>query len=377
MSKTPKLRFKEFSGEWESKRLIDICDKSDRYSFTGGPFGSDLKSEHYTEEGVQIIQLQNIGDGKFINENKIYTSEEKANQLISCNIYPGEIIIAKMADPVARACIIPRYRDRYLMASDGIRVVVDKDRYDTIFTLNYINSNYFRKKAIINSTGATRLRIGLSELKDLTLNVPSKEEQEKIASFFSLIDKKIEKQGEKVEALKDYKKGMMQKIFSKEIRFKDDNGRDYPEWKEKKLGYVIEIKSNRNKNNEVELVLSVSNTKGFIKQSDQFEDRVVASSDISNYKIVKKDDFAFNPARINVGSIARLKSYNEGVISPMYICFRCIDTLTYDYLEYFLRTNYFDKQMKNKLEGSVRQTLSADALCEILINLPCVDEQKR
>ena len=55
MKNTPRLRFKEFVGEWQSKKLIDICDKSDRYSFTGGPFGSDLKSEHYTDEGVQII----------------------------------------------------------------------------------------------------------------------------------------------------------------------------------------------------------------------------------------------------------------------------------------------------------------------------------
>lgn len=190
MNKVPNLRFKEFSDEWENKKLIELCDSSDKYSFTGGPFGSDLKSEHYTDEGVQIIQLQNIGDGHFINESKIFTSDKKADELKNCNIYPREIILAKMADPVARACIIPNYRERYLMASDGIRLVINKDKYNTVFTLNYINSNYFRKKAILNSTGATRLRIGLNELKNISLNIPSLEEQEKIASFFSLIDKK-------------------------------------------------------------------------------------------------------------------------------------------------------------------------------------------
>ena len=69
---------------------------------------------------------------------------------------------------------------------------------------------------------------------------PSKEEQEKIANFFSLIDNKISLQSEKVEALKDYKKGIMQKIFSRELRFKDDEGRDYPEWEERKLGDIID-----------------------------------------------------------------------------------------------------------------------------------------
>lgn len=246
MSKNvPKLRFKGFEDEWKEKKLIDICDKSDKYSFTGGPFGSDLKSEHYTESGVQIIQLQNIGDGKFINDNKIYTSKEKADELISCNIYPGEIIMAKMAEPVARACLIPNIKGRYLMASDGIRVVVDNSKYNTYYVLNYINSNFFRKKAILNSTGATRLRIGLSELKNITLKIPSLQEQEKIANFLNKVDSIIEKQEKKVEYWNSYKKGMMQKIFSQKIRFKDENGRDYPEWEEDFVKNIFDITRGR------------------------------------------------------------------------------------------------------------------------------------
>ena len=69
--------------------------------------------------------------------------------------------------------------------------------------------------------------------------VPKNEEKEKIASFFSLMDKKIELQTEKVEELKNYKKGIMQKIFSRELRFKDENGNDYPEWEEKKLSELL------------------------------------------------------------------------------------------------------------------------------------------
>jgi type I restriction enzyme S subunit len=87
--------------DWEVKRLIDTASY-EKYTFTGGPFGSDLKEECYTNHGVRIIQLQNIGDGKFLDDYRIFTSEEKANELKSCNIYPGDIIIAKMADPVAK-----------------------------------------------------------------------------------------------------------------------------------------------------------------------------------------------------------------------------------------------------------------------------------
>src|SRR5690606_25369326 len=116
--KVPKYRFKEFEkdGEWVKKSLIDTADKKVKWSFTGGPFGSNLKASDYTSEGIRIIQLQNIGDGEFIDEYKIYTSEEKADELLSCNIYAGEIIISKMGDPVGRACIIPDNLKRCVMA---------------------------------------------------------------------------------------------------------------------------------------------------------------------------------------------------------------------------------------------------------------------
>lgn len=85
--------------EWNEGNFIDFADEKISHSFTGGPFGSDLQTKHYTATGVRIIQLQNIGDGVFNDEYKIYTSEEKANQLSNCNIFPGEIILSKMADP--------------------------------------------------------------------------------------------------------------------------------------------------------------------------------------------------------------------------------------------------------------------------------------
>ena len=77
--------------DWEIIELSDVRDTADRYSFTGGPFGSNLKREDYTEKGVRIIQLQNIGDGQFLNKYKIFTSQEKADELKSCNIFPGDM----------------------------------------------------------------------------------------------------------------------------------------------------------------------------------------------------------------------------------------------------------------------------------------------
>lgn len=207
--------------QWKLIELEDICDKSDKYSFTGGPFGSDLKSCHYTNQGVQVIQLQNIGDGNFINESVVYTSEDKADKLISCNIYPGDIIIAKMAEPVARACKIPNLSSRYLMCSDGIRVVPDKEQYSNDFILYSINSKYFRNNAISNSTGTTRLRIGLSALRKMKLIVPPLKEQEKIADILSTVDSQIDYTDKLIEKTKELKKGLMQRLLTKGIGHKE------------------------------------------------------------------------------------------------------------------------------------------------------------
>ncbi len=243
--KLPVLRFRDENGrdypEWRAVRLDEIKSKA-KHSLTGGPFGSDLKKEDFRSTGVRIIQLQNIGDGKFIDEHKVFTSKQKADQLKNCNIFSGEIIISKMGDPVARACIIPATGDnRHLMASDGIRLSVDKKRFDFKFIHDSINYVSFRKIAIARSTGSTRKRIGLSDLRQLKIHVPTFKEQQKIALFLSSVDTRIEQLSRKKELLEQYRKGLMQKLFSQELRFRDENGRDYPKWEERKLGDISRI----------------------------------------------------------------------------------------------------------------------------------------
>ena len=143
------------------------------------------------------------------------------------------------------------------------------------------------------------------------------------------------------------------------------------------LKRVVVQTTERNRGRRIDRVLSVSNVKGFIDQREQFEDRVIASEDISNYKIVRVNDFAYNPARINVGSIARLSSFSEGLVSPMYICFRCSAEIDPAYLECYLGTHLFGTEVEKRLEGSVRMCLSFDGLCGIPVPLPELEVQKR
>lgn len=220
---------------WSVDQIRNVANPNDKYSFTGGPFGSDLKSDDYTDYGVRIIQLQNIGDGQFKNKYKIYTSEEKADLLHSCNIFPGDIILSKMGDPVARAVIIPSFSKRYVMASDGIRLSVDHEKYDTKFVHDTINFETFRAQAELNSTGSTRKRIGLTQLRELTLLVPPLPEQKKIAAILTSVDDVIEKTQAQIEKLKDLKTGMMQELLTRGVGV---DGRPHTEFKDSPVGRI-------------------------------------------------------------------------------------------------------------------------------------------
>ena len=215
---TGKKRLPGFSGEWESFDLGSIVDTNQQWSFTGGPFGSNLKSSDYTDGGVRIIQLQNIGDGEFKNDYEIYTSRQKADELLSCNIYPGEIILSKMGEPVARACIIPPLQERYVMCSDGIRLAVDEKRFNTYFVYTQINAPEFRVKASNAGRGSTRKRIGLTELRRLELWCPPHPEQIAIATILSDMDAEIAALETKMAKARQIKQGMMQELLTGRIR---------------------------------------------------------------------------------------------------------------------------------------------------------------
>ena len=182
----------------------------------------------------------------------------------------------------------------------------------------------------------------------------------------------------KVGAMREYKKGMISAIFSGKLRFKDENGNPYPDWEEKRLGDVIAKNSQKNKNNEINFVQSVSNIYGFVAQEDLFEDRIVASDNLRNYYVIKRGTFAYNPSRIDVGSLAYKSDNNTSVVSPLYVSFRANNRFLVDgFLFAWFKSNDFQKQMHNSFEGSVRNTLNYFALSSMKIKLPSLIEQQK
>ena len=227
---------------------------------------------------------------------------------------------------------------------------------------NYLESSKVSNQLANMTNSSAQGGIYLNSLSKIKLSLPNKEEQIKVSNFLSLIDKKIELQSKKIENLKLFKSYTKTRLFQ--------NGD-----KTIKLGEILTKWNKKNKDGLIDYVESISNKFGFISQSDQFEDRNVASKDLKNYYVIEKNVFGYNPSRLNVGSLALKDNDNISVVSPLYECFTTNQNNKF-MLEWF-DSIYFKRGTLSRFEGGVRNTLNFTNLCEIEINLPSIELQNR
>ena len=194
--------------------------------------------------------------------------------------------------------------------------------------------------------------------------IPTFPEQKAIASLLEKWDTAIEETEALIEAKEKRFKWLAKRLISKAEHSK--YGR---------VSLITKEVSNRNRDGAVERILSVTNHSGFVLPEEQFEHRV-ASADLSNYKIVSNGQYAYNPSRINVGSIARLDDWDTGVLSPMYVVFRLKEKkVNSDYFLHWLSLEETRQRIKNSAQGSVRETVSFGNFGAISIPLPSLGVQ--
>ncbi|MBU3631141.1 restriction endonuclease subunit S [Polynucleobacter sp. AP-Melu-500A-A1] len=370
---------------WDVANLSDVADPRIRWSFTGGPFGSNLKSSDYVARGVRIIQLQNIGDGNFKNDYEIFTSPEKADELISCNIYPGEIILSKMGDPVARACIIPPIHDRYLMCSDGIRLAVDQNKFDTYFVFTQINAESFRKSAANAGTGSTRKRIGLTELRALQLLCPPIQEQRAIALTLRDVDTLLDSLHSLIGKKTNLKQAAMQQLLSGKVRLPGFTG----DCKVRKLGDVGKCLRGVTYQGDSDLSTHDTSSTKRLLRSNNIKNAVVNIHDIqfvnakkvSAQQILKKDDVLIcmaNGSKALVGK-AGLFNINDGyeyTFGSFMACFRSIYTeANPKFIFYLFQTGLYRNYINNLLAGSSINNLKPSSIESLAFSMPELPEQ--
>ena len=350
------MRFPEFSGEWE---MSSIGEQFELYS---GNTPSSMNKNQF-DGSINWITSGELKE-HYISDTKEKISEEAAKNN-SLKLLPvGTFVIAIYgleANGVRGTCSITTRESTISQACMAFTSKMDIQN-------EFLYSWYKKHGNIIGikyAQGTKQQNLSYDIIERFNISYPCMEEQKKLIRFISLIDQRIATQNKIIEDLKKLKSAIIEIEYSPKDSYHSHIG-----------GAIVQI-SKRNKDNHLCNVLSVSNRQGFIKQSEQFEDRNVASDDTSNYKIVEKNDFAYNPARINVGSIARLTKFETGIVSPMYICFRTKDCLLPEYLELFFESRNFFYHIQKRLEGSVRLCLSYEELCNIPIVIPSIEKQKQ
>ena len=218
----PKLRFQEFDGDWESKKLKDLTDIL--------KCGVASTPKYVTEGGYPFLSAQNISRNGEMNYSKVNNiSDDFYKKISKTKLLKGDILYSRVGASYGVAAIFDREEEYGVYVSlTQIRV---NDTLNNIFLKQFLNSPKARIQAeqgVFQGGGVQNLNVGVVEEFNLTL--PSKQEQTKIASFLAAVDEKITQLTQKHQLLSQYKQGMMQKLFSQQIRFKADDGSEFGEW---------------------------------------------------------------------------------------------------------------------------------------------------
>ncbi|WP_343105266.1 restriction endonuclease subunit S [Phocaeicola vulgatus] len=351
----PHLRFPEFSGEWEEHTLSEYLEFKNGLNPDAKRIGS----------GLPFISVMDILSEGVINYDNIRGKVNATEKEIECfGVKDGDLLFQRSSETLEDVGRANVYMDNRTAIYGGFVIRGRKiGNYDPLFFKYLLATPLARKRTCRMGAGAQHFNIGQEGLSKISLYFPSIEEQRKIAEFLSLIDERIATQNKIIEDLKKLKSAIIHRCYSSQTNM-------IP------LSELLKQCSDRNRSGSDLQVLSVSNKYGFIAQSNQFEDREVASDDTSNYKVVKKGMFAYNPARINVGSIALYEMDGNGIVSPMYVCFTTKSELLPSYLKYYFASQTFKHEMYKRLEGSVRLCLTFEELCNIEIHLPSIEQQK-
>ncbi|QDZ89047.1 restriction endonuclease subunit S [Shewanella decolorationis] len=351
---------------WELKRLEELClpDAPITYGV--------LKPGDFYQGGIPLLQIKDLRDGEVITNDLHLISPALDEEYRRSRIIKDDILIS-LVGTIGR---IAKYRSA---ADANIHRNIGRIRSEIHeYLYHFLVSSRAQNEIGGSSSGSSQSALNLSTLRSIKIPVPPLPEQKKIALILSTWDKAITTTEQLLHNSQQQKKALMQQLLTGKKRLLDKNGvRFSGEWKEVRLKSVLREVKTRNKDNSIDRVLSVTNHSGFVLPEDQFSKRV-ASDDVSNYKVVKNGEYGYNPSRLNVGSFARLDSYEEGLLSPMYVVFSVNEKLlNSDYFMNWMSSNEAKQRISGSTQGSVRDSVGFDSLCGFPFKLPPMEEQQK
>lgn len=341
----PVLRFPEFKEDWKEYRLSDFLT---RYSETNKDEEFSLDEILSLSSHYGIVSRKELLEETYSNVNHLSYKKTRLNDLVY-----GKSISASYPYGLFK---VNDFKDGLLSTlyyTFKVKDYVFPKFIDCYFShLNRAN-NFLKKYVLV---GDRYITADADYLLSGQIYLPTqKEEQKKITDFLIQIDNRIAQLTEKKEHLELYKKGITQKIFSQKLRFKDENGKDFPEWETKKFENIFKRVTTKNAENN-DNVLTISAQYGLINQQDFFN-KSVSANDVTGYYLIKKGDFAYNKSYSKgypMGAIKPLKKYEKGVVSTLYICFNIKDNSNPDFYEHYFESGKINKQIHKIAQEGAR-----------------------
>ena len=227
----PKLRFKEFDGDWSNKKIGNIASKVGSGSTPRGG------AEAYTDHGIIFIRSQNVNNDQLLLDDVAYIPEETHVKMSGSKVIANDILLNITGASIGRSCVVPH---DFTEANVNQHVcIIRTPNDDPIFVQSFLSSENGQNAIQSKQAGGGREGLNFQAIRSIDFHFPpSKAEQTKIASFLSAVDEKISQLTQKHALLSQYKQGMMQKLFSQQIRFKADDGSEFGEWEETTIGKI-------------------------------------------------------------------------------------------------------------------------------------------
>ncbi len=340
---------------WEMKKLGDLGEIIS---------GLTYKPEMIKENGILVLRSSNVQNRTIVYSDTVYIAQInlKYNPVLE-----GDILICVRNGSrslIGKNAMIDRNAEGLAF---GAFMSVFRSKHNE-YLLHVFDTDIYNREIHIN-LGATINSINSSELKEFKIPLPPLPEQRAIANILSTWDTAIQSTQALIAKKEAEKKWLMQNLLTGKKRLKGFSG----EWKEVRIGDVTKKFSRKNKDLLNCRVYSVTNYDGFVLQSDHFS-REVAGDNLTGYKIIRKGEFAYNPARINVGSIAYFKD-EVGIISSLYVCFSTNEQILDFFLEQVLKLDLVKHRIEAFGEGGVRVYLWYELFEKIKVSIPDIKEQ--
>ena len=347
------MRFPEFQGEWEEKKFGEMLEFQSGFAF---------KSEYFSEEGRKLVTPKNFtkyGYGNFDNRIAKFSTEEAP---INYKCKEDDLLL--LLTDLTPSCellgrpLLVRKEDEEVWLNQRI-VRLDTDEKDLkSWLLYFLQTERYHKIIKETATGSTVRHSSNKIISDIVLRIPNSPEQQKIAAFLSLIDKRIQTQIKIIEKYESLIKGINERLFSQKIRFKNSNGEKFPNWENKKLGEISTI------------------TTGSSNREDSILDGEFIFFDRSQ-DIRTSNRYLFDKEAIIIpgeGQVFKPKYYTGkfDLHQRTYAIFDFVEGIG-KYLYYYV--SYEDKYLQSQAVGSTVKSLRLPMFQSMPIKLPCLEEQ--